>query len=245
MLAIAKLMNVFPDMPGTVRRAVVTFVVGAIVMALLAAVALSSSPPRVVRISAPGVKALSPHGGVAIGFDSKAARICQSGEVLPAGVSAERVSVWAFFGAPVHLSMYKGSRLLTQGSRAADWTSSSVTVPVRPLRHAVSGVKACIAMSPNEEPLTFLGAEVPASQDAILSDPGGGRAARVGRPLHGRLVIEYLASSNRSWWSRLLEVARRLGLGRAYSGTWIALLLALMVAAIAALALRAALEDLR
>ena len=36
--------------------------------------------------------------------------------------------------------------------------------------------------------------------------------------------IEYLAAGQGSWWSRLVAVSRRLGLGHALTGTWVALL---------------------
>jgi len=41
-----------------------------------------------------------------------------------------------------------------------------------------------------------------------------------------------------SWWSRALSVARHMGIGHAISGTWVALLVAALVAALCALVIR-------
>lgn len=234
-------------MPGAVRRAAIAFAVGAVVMAGFAAVALSRSPPRLLRIGAPGVKALGPQGANLIGSTTHAARICQGGEVLPAGATAIRVSVWAFFGAPVHLSVFRGNRSLTAGSRNANWTSSSVTVPVKPVPHAVTGAKVCVTLAPNDEPLSILGAHVPAQEAAVMSAPTHGSHTGFGNGhrLFGRLTLEYLASGSGSWWSRALSVARHLGLGRAFSGTWIAVLLALLVGAVGVLSVGLSLRELR
>jgi hypothetical protein len=55
-----------------------------------------------------------------------------------------------------------------------------------------------------------------------------------GKPLRGRLRIEYLARGHRSWLSLAKHVARRLGLARTPSGTWIVLpLVAMMAIAVA------------
>jgi hypothetical protein len=79
-----------------------------------------------------------------------------------------------------------------------------------------------------------MGAEAPRSAAAVTS---------TGEPLAGRLGVEYLAASNRSWWSRILEVARHMGLGHALSGTWVVLLIAALMAAVGALAIRAVLRE--
>jgi len=151
-----------------VRAAVATFVAGAGLLAAILAVTLSDSAPvRTVRIGAPGLKAINELGGQSLGRTSSEPVLCQAGEVLPSGVSAIRVSIWGFYGAHIHLMVYRGTQLLTQGSRAADWTGSAVTVPVRPLSRTVGGVRVCFAIGPNSEPLNLLGNETPARQSAV------------------------------------------------------------------------------
>ena len=54
---------------------------------------------------------------------------------------------------------------------------------------------------------------------------------------------EYLAAGNRSWWSRILEVARHMGLGHALTGTWVVGLIAALMVAVGGLAIRVALRE--
>lgn len=231
------------------RRAVVaTFAVGLAIGAVAAALALTQAPPRVVKIGAPGRKALGVNGGLIIGRVIGDGTICQAGEVLPAGISAIRLSIWAFFGAHVRVMAYRGSQLLTEGSRSASWTGDSVTVPVRALAHSASDVRICIAIGPNQEPLEVLGNHTKPQQAAVKlaahvspADP----VAKGEQRAYGRLAIEYLAPGDGSWWARVLAVARHMGLGRAYAGTWIALLVAALMLAVGALAMRLTLRELR
>jgi hypothetical protein len=205
----------------------VTLVVGVALLVAVCAYTLTRSPPRVLR-AAPKtsgfVTALTGDGGA-----------CQAEEVLPAGATAMRLSIGAFVGARIRVAAYSGSRLLTGGSRGPDWTGTSVTVPVAPLRESASNVSVCFDISPNSESLFVLGRQTPASEAMFL--PNGER-------LSGRLSIAYLGPGRGSWWSRVLPVARRMGLGRAFSGTWIVLLVAVMVAAMGILAGRLALREI-
>jgi hypothetical protein len=73
-------------------------------------------------------------------------------------------------------------------------------------------------------------------QDAITLATGG--------KLAGRMNVEYLSAGPGSWRSRVLTVARHMGLGRVFSGTWIVLLIAAMVAAVGVLAIRLTLREL-
>lgn len=223
----------------------VTLAVGIALLAVAVAVVLTRAPPRVVRAVAQEYVGRGEHARLALTVADTA--ICQTGEVLPAGVSGIRLSMRAFFGARVQVVVYSGSKVLAEGRRGADWTGQSVTVPVAPLDRASAGVKLCFAIGPNSEPV------------AILGDPASGRetalalasrsvtpaAATVkGVPLGGRVGVEYLAAGRGSWWSRLGSVARHVGLGRAYSGAWIAFLVAVLMAAAGVLAVRLTAREL-
>jgi hypothetical protein len=203
-----------------------TLGVGVALIAIAVALTLTRSPPRVVRTSS--------LGQATVASALADASFCQAGEALPAGVSGIRLTIWAYFGANIHVTVSSGSRTLTAGRRGPDWTGSTVTIPVTPLRHAVSPVKVCIDVGPNSEVLYFTGTEAPRSAAAVTS---------TGEPLAGRLGIEYLAAGNRSWWSRILEVARHMGLGHALTGTWVVLLIAALMAAVGGLAIRVALRE--
>lgn len=225
----------------------VTFAVGLVAVVGAGAVALGARSPRLVRIGSPGVKAINSAGASSLQAFYGGATACQTGEVLPAGVTAIRVSIWAFFGARVHVTVYKGLRQVTQGTSGAGWIGDSVTVPVRPVAHSVSGVKSCFTVAANSEPLTVLGNKTPEQQAAAISSSTAlatGRGSATAVLMRGRMAFEYLSPGRVSWWSRILAVARHFGLGRAYSGTWIALLAAALMLAMCGLALRLSWKEL-
>jgi hypothetical protein len=221
-----------------VRSVKVTLAVGIAVVAGVVAFALTRSPPRVVAGSAHRTYAFLGKGNTDLG-------VCQAHETLPADVSAIRLSLWAFIGWDMHVVVYRGSRVLTAGKRGSNWTSESVTVPVSPLDHATSDATLCFTIAPNSEPAVLLGAEAPKQEAAVLfmhgkpspTSPGEGR-------LPGRIGVEYLSAGRGSWWSRISSIAAHVGLGRAFSGTWIAFFIAALVAAVGILAVRLTLREL-
>ncbi|HEY4809454.1 MAG TPA: hypothetical protein VIH71_00205 [Solirubrobacteraceae bacterium] len=210
-----------------VRVVKLTLVVGVAVLIGVVAYTLTRSPPRVLRAGLTPQTVLSPLEG--------AGEACQGDELLPAHTSAIRLSIVAYIGARMRLTVYSGSQILTEGSRGPDWTGTSVTVPVKPLARTVSNVKLCVDVGPNSEAIYLFGRETPPAQ--ALSVPTGGR-------LSGRLDVAYLGSGKGLWWSRVLTVARHMGLGRAFSGTWIALLIAALVGAVGVLAAGLTLREL-
>jgi hypothetical protein len=223
-----------------VRKVTVTFVVGLVLVVVAVAVTLTGSPPRAVGKGVPLKAELADISSNIV--------ICQANEVLPAGVSAVRIWMWAFFGSSVHVTAYSGSRVLTEGKRDAAWTGLSVTVPVKPVRHTTSNVTLCFALEPNSEPMLILGARAPLGELAKIvknATPAAELAARKAQPVDGRVRIEYLAPGQGSWWSRVLSVARHIGLGHVVSGTWIALLIAALMAGVGVLAVRLTLREIR
>jgi hypothetical protein len=209
----------------SVRAVKMTLMVGVVLLAAVCAYALTRSPPRVLRAESKPTSVLT---GV---YGSAAA--CQSSNVLPAGTSAIRLSLAAYLGAKLRVTVRSGRLVLTQGSRGADWTGTSVTVPVRPLSDSVPNVQVCFDLGPNSEPIFLFGVATPAREGMTLPS---------GRRLPGKIGVEYLAAGRKSWWSSVLTVARHMGLGRAFSGTWVVLLVAAMLAAIGLLAVRVTLR---
>jgi hypothetical protein len=208
-------------------RAKAALVLGLALMVVVGILTLTRSPLRVARV---GVKSEE-----ALGTTTGSASVCQAGETLPAGVSAIRLGLEASFGPKVLVRAYSGSRILTTGSRAADWTGSTVTVPVEPLDHAVSPVRLCFYVPANSERLQLYGAHAVAAKAAVGRD---------GQPLPGSVSVEYMAPGDGSWWSRALSVARRMGIGHAIGGTWVALLAAALVAVLSALVIGLGLREL-
>jgi len=237
-----------PPRSAALKAAAITFGVGIAVLAVIGALVLTEGPPRLVHVSPPGVRAVGPEGATVLAQTAESPSICQPGEMLPSGVSAIRLSIWGFFGARIHLVAYEGSHLLTEGRRGANWTSDSVTVPVRPLQQAHSNVDICFAIGPNSEPLLILGAKTDTKNVAVVASngtpPSRVMTASGTQQLPGRVAIEYVAPGKVSWWSQVLTVARHMGLGRAYTGTWIALLVAVLMAAVGVLSVRLALKEI-
>jgi hypothetical protein len=203
------------------RRVVeVTLVLGVAILIAVCAYVLTRSPPRVLRAGAKPSVLVDSFYGTAGG--------CQDNETLPAGASAVRLSILAYVGAPIHVAVYSGSHVLTAGSRGPNWTGTSVTVPIVRLSHSVSNATLCFAVAPNSETLFITGSPTTLTAQGLRLSTG--------QVLAGRISAEYLGAGRGSWWSRALTVARHLGLGRVFSGTWIVLLIVAMVAAVGILA---------
>ena len=108
-----------------VRNVRLTFGAGIALIVAVGALTLTHSPPRVVK---KGVKATYLAATI-----SGAAALCQANEALPAGVSAIRLSLEAFFGSKVRITAYQGSRVIAEGRRSADWRlrRGGILVPYR------------------------------------------------------------------------------------------------------------------
>jgi hypothetical protein len=203
-----------------------TLAAGIGLLVLVGAITLTRSPPQVV---------LETHKVTAVlGSTESDAALCQAGEALPAGVSAIRVSLWAYLGARVRLAVFSDDHLVAEGSRGPDWSGTTVTVPVKPLRRAAQDIRLCVSVGPNRQPI-FVQGYPTSSRYAARLDTGGA--------LGGRLGVEYLAQSSGSWYTRVLTVARHMGLGHALTGTWVALLIAALMAAVGVMAVGLTLRE--
>lgn len=205
-----------------------TFGLGIALILALLAVTLTHSPPRVLRSNAP-----APNAQLATLIAP--GEICQEHESLPAGVTAIRLSAGAYFGSPVHVTVSDGTQLLTQGRRGAEWTGSSVTIPVTPLSRGVSNAKLCLDAQPVSELMYFQGVATPSARDS---------ATLGGQRIGGKLLVEYLGDGRGSWWSRIGSIVDHMQFGRAFSGKWIVWLIVTLMALVALLALRLPLREL-
>jgi hypothetical protein len=146
---------------------------------------------------------------------------CQNGGTYPAHVTAIRVSLSANVGPGVRVRVEQGSRVLAEGTHPSGWgVDETVTVPMRPLSHSVHDPTICTTVS---GPVQVNGSP----------KPGGGVSLR----------MEYLRPGGGSWLSRVPAIARRLGLGHAAAGTWIAFLLLALAGALVALVIQATLRE--
>jgi hypothetical protein len=153
----------------------------------------------------------------------RSTQACQGDEVMPKGTSALRLSLFARYGPPVTVKVLSGDRVVTRGMVKAGWIGEGPTVPVSPIRRNAFHVKVCFALGQMDGRLKVIGE--PAGSTGVLTSDAG-------QQLGGRLRIEYLKPGDRSWLSQVSSVARRMGLGRWASGTWIVLLIFVMVASV-------------
>jgi len=161
---------------------------------------------------------------------------CQDGEAVPAHVTSIRLILVAVVGPRVHVTVGSGGRTLTSGTASSGWTSGAVTVPLAALDRPLGSARVCFALGGSAEAVEVGG-----------SAAGPATAARTldGRVLPGRFTVEYMKPGSASWWSSIETVARRLGLGHAPSGTWLAVILLLAMGAVVASACWLAVKELR
>ncbi|HLM85439.1 MAG TPA: hypothetical protein VK272_04535 [Solirubrobacteraceae bacterium] len=161
---------------------------------------------------------------------------CQAGEALPAETSAVRLRVETLLGPRVAVGLFARGRAIARGERGPGWTGGAVTVPVSRLASARTGVTLCFSVFLNGHETAVLNGE---------RTPPAFAARTGGEPLPGRLRVEYLRPSGSSWWSLLPDVARRMGLGRAWAGIWSALLAAVSMCGVVLVCSRLILGELR
>jgi hypothetical protein len=207
--------------PLGLRDAPVALAAGFALIVLALVVVLSGSPQVLA-----GSNGIEPLGNVLTTVPGGGSA-CQAGETLPAGASAIRLSLGATAGPRVAVAVRAGAggQIVAHGVSEPGWLGNVVTIPIAPVAHTVRDATVCFAFAGAYERVSFFG---------LPSSASG--AARSGRgALPGRVAIEYVRSGSASWWSRAVSVARRMGLGRAWAGTWVALFVgALMAVCIAA-----------
>jgi hypothetical protein len=218
----------------------VTLAIGTALTLVVGAIVLTHSPPRVLRASANTAR-------FSLGVTQTELTICQGNEILPAGVTAIRVSIVAFIGSNLQVTAFHDGRVITEGSRSPDWSGSTATIPVKAVDQATSNVKLCVAFVPNSELLQIFGEPAGARETAVVLK-GRHLTPKVPtgvptKPLKGRLSIDYLGPGRESWFSRALSVATHMGFGHFIGGKWVALLAALLMAATGVLAVRLTLRE--
>ncbi|HXA53341.1 MAG TPA: hypothetical protein VNV37_00555 [Solirubrobacteraceae bacterium] len=201
---------------------------GLALIAIAVVVTLAHSPLVVVRRGPPPELPLV--------STTQAAAACQSGEALPHGTTAIRLSLTAALGPRVAVRVLSGARVVTRGTAPAGWSDASVTVPVQPLPRTLAPVKVCFATS-------YMNGKI--SMRGVHTAPAEAVRSHEGPPLPGRMDIEYLRPGGSSWWSQVGAIARRLGLGRAASGTGNALLVLALLAALVSLSSWLVVRELR
>jgi Predicted membrane protein (DUF2142) len=139
---------------------------------------------------------------------------CQSGEVIPQGTTAVRLWLEANIMSSLRVRVLAGSRTVAVGSRAGGELEKVATVAITRVPRTLEHAQLCFSITRSVQGVELL---------------GGPPSRRVSGEPANKLRVEYLRSGPSSWWSLIGPVARRLGMGRAPAGSWVALIpLALM-----------------
>jgi hypothetical protein len=162
--------------------------------------------------------------------------LCQAGEVLPARISAMRLSVYASSGPRVVVRAFEHGAVIASGETASGWTGGVVTVPVKPLAQARTDVTVCVDLHSNGNETVSLVGELADRRHAARGEHG---------VFPGRVQIEYLRPGRSSWLSLAPEVARRMGLGHAGSGTSGVLFVIVLMVGVIGLSSRTTIRNLR
>lgn len=215
-----------PDGDRSRRLAVAVLLVGFAGLALGVVATLSRAEQR--RTGSNDVPA-----GTPLARAGGRAQICQGFERLPAGTGALRVSIGLAAGAPPRAEVAflgAGGEALARGDGSgARWERHWLTVPLDGGAAREDDGQVCVVLRGGSAAtrLQLLGTPVEAPEAA---------AQRDGRPLPGRLRVDYLEDGERSWWSLAGTVADRVGRGGALSGRAAALLAVLLTLTSIALA---------
>jgi hypothetical protein len=210
------------------RHVVIPLAIGLVAIVVVIAAVLARSPLVVVGTNSVSAK-------VNLELEKGDIGSCQPSGTIPRGTSAIRVAMEArAVGPMVTLKVLSGSRILTEGRQSAGWgAASSVMVSIDALAHTFENAHICTTIGPTVEPVRVRGT------------PRGLLAADIRKLQDVTLRMEYLRPSRKSWWSLGSSVAYHMGLGRAPSGTWVAFLVPALMLAIAILASRLVLKELR
>lgn len=195
--------------------------VGLTLIAVVAAVTLSRSPPVVAsENSVPPSTVVAKTNGDSI--------LCQRGERVPSGTIAVRLWVHTNISPEVHVVVRSGSRVITKGGQEPGRLTETIAIPVARVTSAITDASTCFEFGPAVETVLLLGEQV--------SEPRAGEA-----PF--RVRVEYLRAGHATWWDMASLVARRIGLGRAPSGSWVVLLPLVLMAVASLLAVRLVLRQ--
>jgi hypothetical protein len=215
-------------LPAAERNVAIVLVLGLVLLVAALAITLSDAPPSVLAASPVVVDR-------ELEVSSRSLSACQSGELLPRGTAAMRLSISGIYGPQLSVTASSKGKSVTAGERASGWTEEVVTVPVNPVARTYADAKICFALARGAGVARLDGQITP---DSLAAREGSGQT------LPGRVRIEYLGRGY-SWWSLASSVAARMELGRAAGGLWIVLVAIALMVVVALLAARLALRELR
>jgi hypothetical protein len=163
--------------------------------------------------------------------------LCEPGELVPGDTGALRLSIssGAVPGPRLDATIEAAGRRLAAGDLASGWRSGTVTIPISHVRTTEQGATVCIVNHGASR--ISIGGSVP---DANFYMAIGGK------PLSGRMRIEYMRPGSESWLALLPTLAHRFALAKAdLVRHWAATAALLLMLFAVVLALRTVLREER
>jgi hypothetical protein len=132
-------------------------------------------------------------------------QLCEPGELVPGDTGALRLSA-STGGAPgprLDATIGVGARALAAGSLPAGWRSGTIAIPISRVRSSQEGASICL-VNRGSHGVSFGGSVPDASFYVVLG----------GKPLSGRLRIEYMRPGSESWFALLPTLVYRFSLAK-------------------------------
>ncbi|HEX4483914.1 MAG TPA: hypothetical protein VH081_09005 [Solirubrobacteraceae bacterium] len=133
-------------------------------------------------------------------------QLCEPGELLPGDTGALRLSAssGASPGGRLRASVADAQGLtVSTGALAPGWRTGVVTIPISRIARTLPGALVCLL---NEGARISLGGSVPDANFYVVLG---------GKPLSGRMRIEYMRPGRESWFALLGTLAYRFSLAKA------------------------------
>jgi hypothetical protein len=134
-------------------------------------------------------------------------QLCEPGELLPGDTGALRLSAssGASPGGRLSASLADAQgRTVGSGALAAGWRTGAVTIPISRVAQTLPGALVCL-VNEGKQPIS-LGGSVPDANFYVVLG---------GKPLSGRMRIEYMRPGRESWFALLGTLAHRFSLAKA------------------------------
>jgi hypothetical protein len=132
-------------------------------------------------------------------------QLCEPGELVPGDTGAVRLSAssGATPGPRLDVAIGTGARTIAAGHLAAGWRTGTVTIPLSRIGATQQNASVCL-VNRGTAPVSFGGSVPDANFYVVLG----------GKPLSGRMRIEYMRPGSESWLALLPTLVHRFSLAK-------------------------------
>jgi hypothetical protein len=132
-------------------------------------------------------------------------QLCEPAELVPGDTGGLRLSAssGAAAGPRLDATVGSGTKLLAAGHLAAGWRTGTVTIPLSRIAATQQNASVCL-VNRGTSPVSFGGSIPDANFYVVLG----------GKPLSGRMRIEYMRTGSESWLSLLPTLTHRFSLAK-------------------------------